>query len=68
MSDLDGYNDRDLVEELENRGYTVDEINLDKITLNYGDRDQILNLIDVSSPKIGSPLYFLHEKLRGRDS
>ena len=51
MSDLDGYNDRDLVEELENRGYTVDEINLDKITLNYGDRDQILNLIDVSSPK-----------------
>ncbi len=61
--DLDDLDDRDLVAELVGRGYHILDNKHDVGTLTSDDIHVLMDTIDVVSPRIGSMLYDIREKL-----
>jgi hypothetical protein len=62
--DLDDFDDDELADELEHRGYIVyhKDDGSDNF-LSKEDRQALLLLIDSHNPDVGSPLYFIREKI-----
>jgi formiminotetrahydrofolate cyclodeaminase len=58
--DLDKFDDDELVEELESRGYTVTD---EPRVLDAEETEVLLKLIDDQDPAPGSQLYFIREKI-----
>jgi hypothetical protein len=62
--DLEYFDDDDLVDELESRDYVVyhEDDERDDL-LSKEDRHALLMLIDSHNPDVGSPMYFIREKI-----
>lgn len=56
--DLIDFDDDELIKELEDRGYMVRDDFLTK-----EDKHSLLILIDSLKPDVGSPMYFIREKI-----
>jgi hypothetical protein len=65
--DLDKFDDEELVSELEGRGYTVlhddDPLLVSVEPFTRSELEILQNLVDGQSPRPGTELYFIREKL-----
>jgi hypothetical protein len=65
--DLDDFDDDDLIDELESRGYEVfQKMNCSSAAFTETELSILQRLVDTQEPKIGSELFFIREKLSGR--